>query len=170
MRASIRPAYDAITSSLVSRIVELTFSRPATMTLPANPETEAAGPGMSAAAAAEAAGPPTHHNRISALLAERQDTAAVKVAAGGLQVRSKLLSPVLCLAEITSARFWAHKLPRSPSVSFCCTSYFCMKIRISVLRRRLCWKCQASTVKLPVALSFISCKSIPSRMRGPPRF
>ena len=74
---------------MVARIVELTFSRPAAMTLPATPATEASGPGRSAAAAAEAAGPPTHHNRISALLAERQDTAAVKVAAGGLQVRSQ---------------------------------------------------------------------------------
>ena len=88
IRASIRPAYDAITTSLVARIVELTFSRPAAMTLPATPATEASGPGRSAAAAAEAAGPPTHHNRISALLAERQDTAAVKVATGSLQVRS----------------------------------------------------------------------------------
>lgn len=89
MRASIRPAYDTITASLVSQIVELTFSRPAALTVPAaDSGADQAGSARNMAAAAAAAGPPTHHNRISALLAERQDTAAVILASGGIQVHN----------------------------------------------------------------------------------
>lgn len=102
IRASIRPAYDVITTSLVSQVVKLTFCRPAAMTVPAAPTTDKAGSGRSAAAAAEAAGPPTHHNRISALLAERQDTAAVRLASGGIQVHNPHFSLALPLAVINS--------------------------------------------------------------------
>jgi hypothetical protein len=93
IRASIRPAYDSITSSLVSHIVELTFSRPPALTVPAAPTADQGGSGRSLAAAAAAAGPPTHHNRISALLAERQDAAAMNIAAGGMQVCGADLNP-----------------------------------------------------------------------------
>lgn len=82
MRASVRPAYDQITSSLVSEIITLTFHRPLALAVPATSSAAVNGRNVTAAAAAGAV---AHHSRIAALLAERQDAAAIRRAAGGFR-------------------------------------------------------------------------------------
>eukprot|EP00892_Ulva_mutabilis_P005888 jgi/Ulvmu1/3671/UM017_0085.1 len=83
VRASVRPAYDKITSSIVAEITALTFNRPLALAVPATASSAVNGRNVSAAAAA--AGAVAHHARIAALLAERQDAAAIRRAAGGFR-------------------------------------------------------------------------------------